>query len=221
MITIRAQTDAFGARIIMFTGKCVMLLVSNQNERNDTMKTVIGIAGGSASGKSTFCGKLEEKLSDYRVKVLHMDDYFRPEQDRPYVASHLNGKYYVDDNCPDTIDFDQYHRDLDSACSQEYDIIILEGLLVLWDIYAKEKLDIRIFVDCRPAERIVRRVKRNMQWGQTFDQITEGYLNMVRFRHDQYVEPSKWTADFIVNGTGDTNMICKMCTERARALQQR
>ena len=183
------------------------------------MKTVIGIAGGSASGKSTFCGKLEEKLTGYRVKTIHMDDYFKPEQERPYVASHLNGKHYIDDNCPETIDFDQYHLDFDAAYAGDDDIIILEGLLVLWDEHTKDKLDLKIFVDCRPDERIVRRIKRNMQWGQTFDQITDVYLNMVRFRHDQYVEPTKWIADLIVNGTGCTDMVCEMCVDRIKKLK--
>ena len=183
------------------------------------MKAVIGIAGGSASGKSTLCGKLEEKLSDYRVKVIHMDDYFKPQQDRPYVPSHLNGKYYVDDNSPDSIDFEQYHRDFDAAYSQEYDVIIMEGLFVLWDTYTKDKLDIKLFVDCRPDERIIRRVRRNMQWGLTFEEITGVYLDLVRFRHDQYVEPTKWTADLIVNGTGCTDMVCEMCVERIKHLR--
>jgi uridine kinase len=82
-----------------------------------------------------------------------------------------------------------------------YDVVIVEGLLTLWDDNICELLDLKLFVDCKSDERIVRRIKRNIQWGQTFDQITEVYLDMVRFRHEEYVEPSKWRADIIINGS--------------------
>ena len=72
--------------------------------------------------------------------------------------------------------------------------------MTLYDSNIRELCDIKIFIDCRADERIVRRIKRNMQWGQTFEQITDVYLNLVRFRHDEYVEPSRWQADFIING---------------------
>lgn len=175
------------------------------------MAKIIGIAGGSAGGKSTLSDKLKEKLSTYRLRVLHMDVYFKKESDRPYLPSHISGKYYVDDNSPDTIDWDAFHADFDEAAeSGEYDIIIAEGLLVLWDEYIRDRLDLKVFVDCRPDERIVRRIARNMRWGQSFEQITNVYLDMVRFRHDQYVEPTKWTADLIVNGSGNTDTVSEM-----------
>ncbi len=169
---------------------------------------IIGIAGGTAGGKSTFTEKLRRSLceSGVRVKTVHMDGHFKEEGLRPFVPSHLSGKKYIDDNCPDTIDWNGFHKEFDdAACGGEYDVIIAEGLLVLWDEYLRDKLNLRVFVDCRADERIVRRISRNMSYGQGFDQITGVYLDMVRFRHDQYVEPTKWTADIIVNGAGNTD----------------
>jgi len=163
---------------------------------------VVGIAGGSASGKSTFSHALEQKLDGLKAKNFHMDSYFKGKKDRPYSESPISGKMYVDDNHPLTMDLPKLNQDLTEAIeSNLYDVIIVEGLLTLWDKAIYSKLDLKLFVDCRADERIVRRLKRNMQWGLTFDQISEVYLDLVRFRHDEYVEPTKWKADFILNGS--------------------
>ena len=107
------------------------------------MKTVVGIAGGTASGKSTFTDLLVDALGDVKIGVIHMDSYFKRESERPHVASHLNGKVYVDDNCPDTIDWQGFHRDLDGMIAEDNDVIIAEGLLVLWDEHTRDCLDLK------------------------------------------------------------------------------
>ena len=173
------------------------------------MAYVIGIAGGTASGKSTLCEKLEKMLSHLRVKSIHMDTFFKWDA-LPTATSHLNGKIYDDYNCPDTVNWDAFHQEFEQVFNGEFDVILVEGLFVLWDEYLKDKLNIRVFIDCRADERIIRRIRRNTAKGLTFDEVTEVYLDMVRFRHDQYVEPTKWTADVIVNGSGQTDMICEM-----------
>lgn len=161
----------------------------------------VGIAGGSASGKSSLCDRLENQLENYNKKVIHMDDYFKPEEERPYSKSPVMETMYVDDNHPETIDLKQLHNDLKEALYGDYDLIIIEGLLVLWDEEILSALDLKLFVDCRADERIVRRLRRNMNWGLTFDEITNVYLDLVRYRHEEYVEPTKWRADMILNGS--------------------
>lgn len=168
---------------------------------------IVGIAGGSASGKTTFCNSLEASLSGLRVTVIHMDSYFKPEGDRPYSQAPVTGRMYVDDNHPFTMDLPGLNRDLiRMAESDQYDVILVEGLLTLWDQEIYSKLDLKLFVECRADERIVRRLKRNMQWGLSFDQVADVYLDLVRYRHDEYVEPSKWRADFILNGSKSSDM---------------
>ena len=179
------------------------------------MAYVIGIAGGTASGKSTLCEKLEKQLSDLNVKAIHMDSFFKWDA-LPKAVSHLSGKTYDDHNCPDTVNWETFHREFEEAASGSYDVVLVEGLLVLWDDHLKNRLDLRLFVDCRTDERIVRRIRRNTTWGLTFDEITDVYLDMVRFRHDQYVEPTKWTADLIINGSGQTDLVCDMLLQRCR-----
>jgi uridine kinase len=161
----------------------------------------VGIAGGSASGKSTLCDTLEKEFHQFKIKVFHMDDYFKQEEDRPYSKAPITENMYVDDNHPETIDFSQLHTDLSIALNGDNELVILEGLLVLWDEEICSKLDLKLFVDCRPDERIVRRLRRNMTWGLTFDEISKVYLDLVRYRHDEYVEPTKWKADLIINGS--------------------
>ena len=174
---------------------------------------VIGIAGGSASGKTTFAKKLTEALSPLKVKVFHMDAYFKDEELRPKSAALVGGKVYIDDNHPLTMDLPKLRNDLENAINMSEDnVIIVEGLLTLWDENILKYLDLKLFIDCRADERIVRRIKRNMQWNQTFDQISEVYLDLVRYRHDEYVEPTRWRADLVLNGSGSLEAALKMIT---------
>ena len=162
---------------------------------------LVGIAGGTASGKTTFCEKLKTELNGLNIKLFHMDEYFKPESERPYSKAFVTGKKYIDDNHPLTMDLRKLTVDIKNSLENDFDIIIVEGLLTLWDENIFELLDLKIFIDCKPDERIVRRIMRNMQRGQTIEQITNVYLDMVRFRHEEYVEPSKWRADIIINGS--------------------
>ncbi len=178
---------------------------------------VIGIAGGSASGKTTFSERLSKELSDLRVKVLHMDSYFKSRNERPRSTSPVSGKVYVDDNHPYTMELDRFANDLRAATeSGEWQVVIAEGLLVLWDENILSQLSLKLFVDCRADERIVRRIRRNMKWNQTFDEITDVYLDLVRFRHDEYVEPTRWRADLILNGSAPSDVALRMIADNVR-----
>lgn len=180
------------------------------------MPFVIGIAGGSASGKSTLAGILEKRLGDLRLAVLHMDDYFKSDDERPVSAGPVNGKRYLDDNHPLSLDLPKFSADLAALKAGPYDVIIAEGLMVLWDEAICDMVDLKLFVDCRADERIVRRLRRNMAWGLSFDEIADVYVDLVRFRHDEYVENSKWRADMIVNGSKQSAQVIDMIEAAAR-----
>ena len=175
---------------------------------------VVGISGGTASGKSTLCENLERELKGYKLFVIHMDNYFKPEQERPHTKAFVSQKEYDDHNHPGTFYLDKLNTDLDKILEiNRHEIIIIEGLLTLWDDNIYNKLDLKIFVDCKADERIVRRLKRNMAWGLTFDEISNVYLDMVRYRHEEYVEPSKYRADIIINGSNPTDISLDVLTE--------
>ncbi len=110
-------------------------------------------------------------------------------------------KTYEDHNHPDCIDFDALLSDYEHACQEGYHAIIIEGLFTLYHDAIRGLLDLKIYIDCQADERIVRRIKRNMAWGLSFDEITDVYLDAVRHRHATYVEPSRWYADVVLNGS--------------------
>ena len=160
---------------------------------------VIGIAGGSASGKTTTANKLAEMLKDLDLLVIHMDSYFR--KDLPMSPGPITGKVYKDFNMPASLELDRLRGDLQAALDKnEHSVILIEGLMTLWDKELSDMLDLRLFIECRTDERILRRLKRNLAAGMAYDDITSYYLDLVRYRHDEYVEPSKWRADLILNG---------------------
>ncbi|MBR6507252.1 MAG: AAA family ATPase [Clostridia bacterium] len=164
---------------------------------------IIGIAGGSASGKSTFAKKLTEELDGYNVRLFTMDKYFKPVCDLPLITTD-NKKEYRDYNCPDSFNLDTLKSDLQSA-KIKYDIIVVEGLLTLWDNDIRALCDKTIFMDCPADIRIVRRIKRNLTWGLTLDEITDVYVDLVRYRHEEYVEPTKAKADMVLDSSKDTD----------------
>lgn len=180
---------------------------------------IIGIAGGTASGKSTFSEELTKSLWELNVLEIHMDSYFKALEERPYVMAPVTGKICRDGSSPQTCNLPDLKRDLATAAgSGQYQVIVVEGLLTLWDSEIYNQLDLRLFVDCLPDERIVRRLKRNTERGQPFDDIAEVYLDLGRYRHDEYIEPTKWRADFIVNGSRCFSKVLDVVTLYIRSL---
>ncbi len=165
------------------------------------MPYIVGIAGGTCSGKSTAAERLAERLDGLKVTVLHMDAYFR----RPFIntVAPVTRKVYVEHNHPDALELDRMYSDFDAACGSDADVVIIEGLFALYLDKIRDRLDLKVFVDLRSDERIVRRIKRFMSFGQTMDEVTDRYLDTVRYRHDELIEPTRWHADLVLNGTLD------------------
>ena len=161
---------------------------------------LIGLAGGSASGKSTWAERLREALENWRVEVVPGDRYFlRPLQKS---IAPVTGVEYDEYNCPESFDLEQLRNDLKTlAARTDLDVVIVEGLMTLQDEAVRGLLDLRLYVEAEADERIVRRLRRNMAHGLSFDEIAHYYLDSVRFRHQEFVEPSKWHADLILNGS--------------------
>lgn len=161
---------------------------------------VIGFSGGSASGKSTIVDYFVRELKDYNVKAVHADEYYKEEAERPIMTGITDGMQYIDDNHPGALDLDKFYSDVDKAVAGGFDIVLLDGVFVLCDDKITPMLDLKIYVDCDSDERLVRRIKRHVGFGQDFDEITQRYVQAVKQRHMEYVEPSKWKADIILNG---------------------
>lgn len=148
---------------------------------------------------------------------LHIDNYFKPAEERRFADAPITGISYHDDN-PPSFYLAKPKDDLKQAVvSGDYQVILIEGLLTPWDLEIYEALNMRLLVECKADERIVRRLKRNMQWGLSFDEIANVYLDMVRYRHEEYVEPSKWRADFMLNGSNPSQTALEIISAHIRS----
>ena len=179
---------------------------------------VIGIAGGSGSGKSTFAARLREQFPD-SVALISCDNYYRAHDDIPLeerrllnydapealefdlMVSHLRAlKRGEAVDCP-VYDFALHNRSDKILRIDPKPVIIVDGILILSDPALRETFDLRIYVEADADERILRRARRDMEVrGRHIDDIMAQYLTTVKPMHEQYVEPSKKHADVILNG---------------------
>lgn len=163
---------------------------------------VIGIAGGTCSGKSTLCDTLEQQLRDYHVQVFHMDRYYKEHP--PTVIAPITKKEYPEFNHPNALKLEELYRDFQNAIADStLDFVIIEGLFALYLDEIRNQLDIKIFVDLQSDERAIRRVQRHLSFGDEYEEIVSRYLDTVRFRHNELVEPTRWHADMVINGALD------------------
>lgn len=166
---------------------------------------VVGISGGSCSGKTTISNRLEKILSEkYKVSVLHLDWYYKKQE--VMTIAPITRIEYAEHNHPDVMDIDRIYNDFTAAIADETnDVVLIEGLFALYFDQIREKLDLKVFIDLKSDERIYRRIKRWID-RQTIDEIALRYLDTVRYRHDEFIEPTRWHADLVVNGTLDANL---------------
>ncbi len=179
--------------------------------------TIIGIAGGTGSGKSTFTNRLKQSFGD-NVTVIYHDNYYKPHDDLPFserqninydhpdaletglLVRHLEAlKQGKSIRCP-VYDFTQHTRSDRTILIQPSRVILVEGILILQDERLRELFDIKIFVEADADERILRRVVRDMnERGRELENIIEQYLMTVKPMHYLYVAPTKNVADLVIN----------------------
>lgn len=173
---------------------------------------VVGIAGGSAAGKSTFTAALSQVLQEthsLRVEVFGMDRYFWRDKERgPAFVSPSTGEEHFNANHPDSADNARLVADLHARQAEEDapDVLIVEGLMALHVPMVRECLDLRLFVELDNDERALRRLLRGLR-GERGDTdaafIVRYYRECARVGHALYVEPSRVHADFILRGDSD------------------
>lgn len=179
---------------------------------------VIGLAGGSASGKSSIAKKVKSHFeSTQKVVIIRMDDYYRDQHDVP-METRLETNYdhpfafdmdlLISDMkalkegksiLKPVYDFMNHTRSEYSEEIQSCDVIILEGLMTLDNEELRRLLDIKVFVDAEADIRFIRRLKRDVnKRGRSLEHVIDQYLTTVRSMHEQFVEPSKRYADIII-----------------------
>lgn len=188
---------------------------------------IIGIAGGTGSGKTTLTKRLKERFGD-DVSVISHDNYYKRHDELPYEERcRLNYDH------PDAFDTDLmveqvqalrrgetiacpvHNRSEDTLLIAPTSVIILEGILIFADSKLRDLMDVKIFVDTDADVRILRRVVRDVKKrGRTLESVVQQYLTTVKPMHEQFVEPSKRCADIIVPEGGKNLVALDMIIQR-------
>ena len=198
---------------------------------------IIGVAGGSSSGKTTITERLVELTGLEHVARVELDSYYLDRSDEPpeerrvlnydhpdafdwpllndHLAALANGA-----SVPVPIyDYALDNRSGDVRMVDPARIIVVDGILVLWDRTLRERFDLKIFVDTAADVRLIRRLHRDMaERGRSADSVIEQYLATVKPAHERFVEPSKRYADVIIPEGGFNTVAIDMVSDRISSL---
>ena len=197
--------------------------------------TIIGIAGGTGSGKSTFTNRLKDAFGS-QIAVLYHDNYYRSHDDLPFekrkklnydhpdafetelLVKHLARlKEGQAVECP-VYDYTVHNRSQKTIRVEPKPVILLEGILVLFDERLRDLLDTKVFVDADADERILRRILRDTkERGRDVEGIVTQYLTTVKPMHNLYVEPTRVFADIITN-SGMNNIAFDLMEGKIRSI---
>lgn len=196
---------------------------------------IIGIAGGTGSGKTTLTQKLLERFGE-NVSVVYHDNYYKRLDDMTYEQ-----RCKVNYDHPDAFDTDLMVADLDKLRRGEtvqcpvYDytihnrsdrtveikptkVILVDGILIFENKALRERMDIKIFVDTDADVRILRRILRDVKERErSLDSVVKQYLTTVKPMHEQFVQPSRQYADIVVLEGGHNLVALDMIVERIRS----
>lgn len=187
---------------------------------------IIGIAGGSASGKTSIAKQLYEYFKGYhKVTIIKQDDYYKDQShlafeervktnydhplafDTERLVQDLNKLKNKETIHKPTYDYSLHTRSQITETIEGRDVIILEGIFVLAEKQIRELCDILVYVDTDSDIRFIRRLKRDIEErGRSVDSVCQQYLNTVRPMHEQFIEPSKKYAHIIIP-EGGSNVV--------------
>ena len=201
------------------------------------MAVVIGIAGGSGSGKTTVMRRVLDAFGPRRIALLDHDAYYR---DLAHLPAEARARFNFDH--PDaletglmvehldrllgghaiekpTYDFTTHGRRDETERIEPRPVIIVEGILVLAEPELRERMDIKLYVDAPADVRLMRRITRDLhERGRSIEAVLAQYQHSVRPMHLEFVEPSKRCADLIIPRGGQNQVAIDMVLARIQAL---
>ncbi|ADU94962.1 uridine kinase [Geobacillus sp. Y412MC52] len=198
---------------------------------------VIGVAGGSGSGKTSVARAIYDHFGDHSILVLEQDFYYKDQSHLPFeerlktnydhplafdndlLIEHIHKLLRYEPIDKPVYDYTLHTRSSDVIRVEPKDVIIVEGILVLEDERLRNLMDIKVYVDTDPDIRIIRRLIRDMkERGRTFDSVIEQYLSVVRPMHNQFVEPTKRYADVIIPEGGQNVVAIDLMVAKIRTV---
>ena len=199
---------------------------------------IVGIAGGTASGKTTIVRKIKEHFGD-DIAVINHDSYYKAHDDLAYedrcrlnydhpsafdtdlmVRDVMKLKDFEPIDMP-VYDYTTHNRSDSTVHVQPKNVIILEGILILESKELRDLMDIKVFVDTDADERLMRRIQRDMiERGRSIESILTQYRETVKPMHEQFVEPSKKYADLIIPRGGENTTGIAILTEHLKLLME-
>ena len=201
--------------------------------------TIIGIAGGTGSGKTTVVKKIVEALPPHCVAVVPMDSYYNDTSDMTEEE-----RKQINFDHPDAFDWKLLHKQIaqlrrgeaieqptysyiisnrlkETVHVEPKPVIIIEGIMTLVDRKLRSLMDLKIFVDTDSDERLIRNILRDVvERGRTVDMVLNRYMEVLKPMHEQFIAPTKKYADIIIPQGGENtkgiNIICKYIEGLAR-----
>jgi uridine kinase len=198
---------------------------------------IIGVAGGTSSGKTTIVERLAETLGADQIAIIKLDAYYvrrthQPMEERAaanydhptafdweLLAEHLNELANGRSAPIPTYDYAIHDRTEIVQVVQPAPVIVLEGILVLWESELRQRFDLKVFVDTPADLRFIRRLRRDVvERGRTPESIIDQYLATVRPSHEDFIEPSRVHADVIIPEGGLNRPALDVLLARVREL---
>lgn len=203
---------------------------------SDKEVIVIGIAGGTGSGKSTLINNIKKEFND-DITVISHDFYYKEHSNMPFedrellnydhpnafdtdlMIEHIRKLKELNEvKCP-VYDFTIHNRVDDTVLLKPSKVVVVEGILIFENKNLLDLLDIKVFVDTDADVRIIRRILRDVkERDRSLESVVTQYLTTVKPMHEQFVEPSKKNADIIVPEGGFNTVALQMLNQRIQAL---
>lgn len=204
---------------------------------NKKRPIVIGVTGGSGSGKTSVSRAIYNQFAGHSILMLEQDFYYKDQSDLSFeerlktnydhpfafdtdlLIQHLEDLINYKPIEKPVYDYAAHTRSKDIIIQEPKEVIILEGILILEDVRLRKLMDIKVYVDTDDDIRIIRRIKRDIEErGRTLNSVINQYLNVVKPMHHQFVEPSKKYADIIIP-EGETNQVAiDLMTTKIRSI---
>lgn len=202
---------------------------------------VIGVTGGSGSGKTSVTKSIFDHFTEKSILMLEQDYYYKDQTNVPFeerlktnydhplafdndlLIQHIESLLCYDSVNKPVYDYTMHTRSTEVIEVEPKDVIIVEGILVLEDERLRNLMDIKLYVDTDADIRIIRRMLRDIkERGRTIDSVIEQYVSVVRPMHNQFIEPSKRYADIIIPEGGQNHVaIDLMVTKIQTILEQK